>query len=234
MKNILITRSKIRSIKLSNYLTKNGAKNFFQPLFSVKKIISENLLSSKNNSPIIISSANAIHILKKYNFSKDITIFCVGKITAQKLKNLGFVNVIHPQINSGKELSKIIIAHLNPREIFYFRGEKISFDFVKFLEKKGFKVNSEIVYKTCEISKFSEEIINLVKLKYFDEVLIFSQNSLEIFYKNCINHNLIEYFNSSNIMCMSNKIAKNARKIGFTKVSTFKKFPLLKNFYDAR
>jgi len=233
MKNILITRSKIRSIKLSNYLEKNGTKNFFQPLFSIKKIIS-NLLNYQNNSPIIISSANAIHILKKNNFSKNTTIFCVGKITAQKLKNLGFLNVIYPQKNSGKELSKIIVDILNPQEIFYFRGEKISFDFVKFLEKKGFKVSSEIVYKTCEINKFSEEIISLTKLKYFDEVLIFSQNSLEIFYKNCINHNLIESFNSSNIICMSSKIAKNARKIGFTKVSTFKKFPLLKNFYDAR
>lgn len=237
MKNILITRSKIRSKKLKEAYENLGSKVFFEPLFSIKKNISAIDLLKQNTQKItniIISSANAIYILKELNISKETSIYTVGASTANKIKKLGFKNIFYPKKSSGLELYKFLINNLRPQSIHYFHGEKISFDFKKKLQKKDFIIENFEVYKTREIKKFSKELIFFIKDNKFDEILIFSQNSLEIFNKMCKKYNLVEYFNYSNIICLSKKIARNAQKIGFKKTQIFKKNPVLNKFYDTR
>ena len=237
MKNILITRSKNRSKKLKEALETFGYKVFIEPLFSVKKnFISKNLLleNVQEISNILISSANAIYILKELNIPKETTIYAVGSSTANKIKKLGYKNIFYPKKSSGLELYKIIINNLKPQILHYFHGEKISFDFRKKLQKKGFEVKNFEVYKTSEIKNFSKEFKEFILNNKFDEILIFSQNSLEIFNKICQKYNLIEYFNWASIICLSQKIEKNAQKIGFKKTQIFQKNPVLNKFYDTR
>ena len=237
MKNILITRSKNRSKKLKEALETFGYKVFIEPLFSVKKnFISKNLLleNAQEISNILISSANAIYILKELNIPKETTIYAVGSSTANKIKKLGYKNIFYPKKSSGLELYKIIINNLKPQILHYFHGEKISFDFKKKLQKKGFEVKNFEVYKTSEIKNFSKEFKEFILNNKFDEILIFSQNSLEIFNKICQKYNLIEYFNWASIICLSQKIEKNAQKIGFKKTQIFQKNPVLNKFYDTR
>ena len=233
MKNILITRSKNRSKKLKEALETFGYQVFIEPLFSVKKnFISKNLLleNVQEISNILISSANAIYILKELNIPKETTIYAVGSSTANKIKKLGYKNVFYPKKSSGLELYKIIIKKLKPQILHYFHGEKISFDFKKKLKKKGFEVKNFEVYKTSEIKNFSKELKEFSLNNKFDEILIFSQNSLEIFNKICQKYNLIEYFNWASIICLSKKIEKNAQKIGFKKTQIFQKNPVLNKF----
>jgi len=186
MKNILITRSKNRSKKLKEALEILGYQVFIEPLFSIKKIsVSFNFLEqdSKEISNILISSANAIYVLKELNIRKEATIYAVGSTTAEKIKKLGYNNVLYPKKSSGLELYKIIIENVNPQIIHYFHGEKISFDFKRKLQKKGFEIKNFEVYKTSEIKNFSKNLRDFIVNHKFDEILIFSQNSLEIFNK---------------------------------------------------
>lgn len=237
MKNILITRSKNRSKKLKEALETFGYQVFIEPLFSIKKtLVALDFL--KQNTPqisnILISSANAIYILKELNIPKETTIYAVGSSTADKIKKLGYNNIFYPKKSSGLELYKIIIKNITPQVIHYFHGEKISFDFKKKLQKKGFEIKNFEVYKTSEIKNFSKNLRDFSVNNKFDEILIFSQNSLEIFNKMCKKYNLVEYFNYSSTICLSKKIAKNAQKIGFKKTQIFHKNPVLNKFYDTR
>jgi uroporphyrinogen-III synthase len=237
MKNILITRSKIRSKKLKEALEILGYRVFVEPLFSIKKILVE-LDFLKQNAPeisnILISSANAIYVLNELNIPKETTIYAVGSSTADKIKKLGYNNIFYPKKSSGLELYKIIIQNIAPQQIYYFHGEKISFDFKKKLQKKGFEIKDFEVYKTSEIKNFSKNLRDFSINNKFDEILIFSQNSLEIFNKISKKYNLIEYFNCSSIICLSKKIEKNAQKIGFKKTQIFQKNPVLNKFYDTK
>ncbi len=230
MKNILITRSKNRSKKLKKALEALGYKVFIEPLFSVKKTFcAKNLLQKKTPdiTNILISSANAIYILRELNIPKEIPIYAVGASTANKIKKLGYKNIFYPKKSAGLELYKIIIKNLKPQTMHYFHGEKISFDFKTKLQKKGFEIENFEVYKTREIKNFSKELRNFSMNNKFDEILIFSQNSLEIFDRLSTKHNLLEYFNYSNIICLSTKIANIAQKIGFKKTQIFHKNPVL-------
>ena len=168
--------------------------------------------------------------MKELKISKETPIYAVGSSTANKIKKLGYKNIFYPKKSSGLELYKIIIKNLKPQIIHYFHGEKISFDFKKKLQKKGFEVKNFEVYKTSEIKNFSKELKEFSLNNKFDEILIFSQNSLEIFNKICQKYNLIEYFNWASIICISKKIEKNAQKIGFKKTQIFQKNPVLNKF----
>jgi len=237
MKNILITRSKNRSKKLKEALEISGYRVFIEPLFSIKKNLIA-LDSIKKNTPkisnILISSTNAIYILKELNIPKKTAIYAVGSSTAEKIKKLGYNNIFYPKKSSGLQLYKFIIQNLSPQTIHYFHGEKISFDFKNKLQKKGFEIKNFQVYKTIEIKKFSKNFSDFIINNKFEEILIFSQNSLEIFNKMLKKYNLVEYFNYSNTICLSKKIAKNAQKIGFNKTQIFQKNPVLNKFYDTR
>ena len=237
MKNILITRSKNRSKKLKEALETFGYQVFIEPLFSIKKTFEAIDFLKQNTqkiSSILISSANAIYVLKELNIPKETAIYAVGSSTANKIKKLGYNNIYYPKKACGKELYKIIINNLEPKTIHYFHGEKISFDFKTKLQRKGFKIENFEVYKTYEKKSFSKKLCDFNKNNKFEEILIFSQNSLEIFNKICLKHNLLEYFNYSNIICLSNKISINAQKIGFKKTQIFHKNPVLNKFYDTR
>jgi uroporphyrinogen-III synthase len=237
MKNILITRSKSRSKKLKEHLESLGYKVFIEPLFSIKKNFSAKDLLQRRTQEIanvLISSANAIYILKKLNIAKETPIYAVGASTANKIKKLGYKNIFYPKKSAGLELYKIIINNLKPQTMYYFHGEKISFDFKTKLQKKGFKIENFEVYQTREIKNLSKEFRKFSVNNKFEEILIFSQNSLEIFNKICKKYNLLEYFNYSNIICLSSKIASNAQKIGFKKTQIFHKNPVLNKFYDTR
>lgn len=237
MKNILITRSKSRSKKLKEHLESLGYKVFIEALFSIKKnfLVGDFLIKNTEKiSNILISSANAIYVLKELKITKETPIYTVGSSTADKIKKLGYNNIHYPQKACGKELYKIIINKLEPKTIHYFHGEKISFDFKTKLQRKGFKIENFEVYKTYEKKSFSKKLCDFNKNNKFEEILIFSQNSLEIFNKICLKHNLLEYFNYPNIICLSNKISINAQKIGFKKTQIFHKNPVLNKFYDTR
>lgn len=238
MKNILITKSKNRSQDLAEFLSKNNYQIFYQSLFSIQKKIPQNLFLPEHNfqKPIIVilSSANSIYVLKKLHIHKNSQIFVVGNPTAKKLHRLGYKNVFYPNIMSGKNLFELIKSQLKPCEIYYFHGEKISFDFTKNLKNEGFNIKNFIVYKTKEIKVFSKDFLDNLKKYYINEVLIFSINSLEIFEKLIKKNNLLEYFNSKNIICLSSKIAENAQKIGFKNISIFADNKILKNFYESK
>jgi len=238
MKNILITKSKNRSQDLAKYLTKNNYQIFYQSLFTIQKKIPIELNSSINlfQKPItiILSSANSIYILKKFNIPKASNIYVISHQTAKKLTKIGYKNIFYPKQLSGKDLFDFIIKKLPPCEIFYFHGEKISFDFKLNLEKQGFKIHSFVVYKTSEIKYLSRSLIYNIKKYNINDVLVFSLNSLEIFEKLIKKNNVLEYFISKNIICFSSKIAENAEKIGFKNISIFADNKILKKFYESK
>lgn len=238
MKNILITKSKNRSNDLAAFLAKNNYQIFYQSLFTIQKKIPIELNSTINlfHKPIniILSSANSIYILEKLKVNKNSYIYVISYQTARKLKNIGYQNIFYPKNLSGKDLYNLIIKTINPCEIFYFHGEKISFDFKTNLEKLSYKINSHVVYKTCEIKYFSKNFLENMKLYNIDETLIFSLNSLEIFGKLIKKNNMLEYFNSRKIICLSTKIAENAKKIGLKNISIFDDNKILKKFYESK
>lgn len=233
MKNILITRPKNQAQDLARTLTAQGFSTFIEPLFSVKKLpVSSEKIDEI--SAVIITSANASFALIDSSLPKETKIFAVGKKTAEQLLENGFKNIIFSPQNSAKSLCELIqkTHEDKTRPILYFHGSIMSLDFARELKKFDFNVKNICVYKTEEMTNFSAEFLQFAQRNSCDEVLIFSKNSAQIFFKLAKKHNLLEYFNSSQILCLSSEILNLVKEFGFKKVKTFSENLTLKNFYD--
>ncbi len=220
MKNVLITRSPSASAEIAQLLANQEFQIFCEPLFTVEKLAVEKVFTPI--SAAIVTSLNACLALENSGISKKTKILTVGKKTAQELERIGFKNIILSPQNSAESLFDL--AAQESGQILYFRGSVISFDFAAKLKN----VRDILAYKTHEAENFSADF---KKISY-DEVLIFSKNSLEIFHKLITRHNLLEYFASSQILCLSDQILDCAKKFRFKKTCTFADNPLLKKFYD--
>lgn len=213
MKNLLITRAESSSRQLLRTFDEEDCNFFFEPLFTVEKLPIEKI--SDEFSAAIITSANACFALEDSKIGKEIKIFTVGIKTADELKKLGFQNIVISPENSAASLFDLIAKESG--KLLYFRGSEISFDFAKKLKN----LREIIAYKTHAVENFSADF---KKIPY-DEVIIFSKNSCEIFCDLISRHNLLEYFSSSQIICPSDEILKKARELGFEKSHFRKIFP---------
>ncbi|OFW86696.1 MAG: hypothetical protein A2794_04725 [Alphaproteobacteria bacterium RIFCSPHIGHO2_01_FULL_40_8] len=218
--NVLITRPKEQAKELTQIFENVGFKAFIEPLFSVKKLPVKKI--SMPVSAAIITSINACFALKEAGLKHDIKIFTVGKKTAQKLCEEGFKNVIISPQNSAQSLQNLVLEEKG--DVLYFHGSVISFNF-----KNVKKIHA---YETHEIENFSTEFLAFVQENFFDEILIFSQNSATIFFKLAQRHNLLEYFPRAQILCISDNVADYMKRLGFTKVKIFNSNPVLKKFYE--
>ena len=225
MKSVLITRPKNSAQELLQSLENKGYFAFVEPLFSVKKIAATPQ-NSAQISGIIITSANACDALLNFGFSRDVKIFSVGQKTAQKLLDAGFKNIDFAPENSAASLRDLIVKthHDKSQKLIYFCGSKITLDFKSELENKGFKVEKILAYQTQEVQKFSDQFLQITHKISFDKVLIFSQNSGKIFHKLAKQHNLLEYFAASQILCLSEKILLQMKNFGFNNCAIFKDF----------
>lgn len=225
MKNVLITRQKERAHDLQKMLEDNGFVTFVEPLFTIERLKIEKKVFAK---AAIITSSNACSAIANSGLSSDIKIFTVGEKTAKSLQQSGFKNVIISPRNSAESLCDKLAGETG--NILYFHGSIISFDFAK----KFSNVKNILAYRTRAVENFSPELIRFAQKNIFDQVLIFSQNSAEIFFALVSKYNLLEYFSDSQILCLSNKILHKCKSLGFKNVADFKAIPILKNFYDRK
>ncbi len=229
--NILLTREQNKSLELLNLLTKAGFKTFSEPLFLTKNVSNIKLKGLKQPSFVIITSQNACNGLLKSGISKDIKIYAVGKKTARSLENLGFNQVVFPEVSSAKALKEMILAQEKPSCGAYFHGSIISLDFAAELKAAGFLIEKIQSYKIYRKNNFSKELLDFSKTEFFAKVLIFSQNSAKIFLDLAKKHNLLAYFKQSQILCMSEKILLEIKNSGFENAAIFSDFPILKEIY---
>lgn len=231
MKKVLITRPYNQAQELEKSLQKNGFECFVEPLFVVKKLsINFDLDALQQVGGIILTSQNAIdgalEFLEKFNIDKKIKIFAVGKKTALGLIDRGYNNVILSDQTSAKNLLEKIIhdQKSSTKKLLYFCGNSITLDFVKELESFDIKAQKIVCYEVIMNKNFSAELLAKVKETKFDYVLLYSQNSAKNFFSLAKKHNLLEYFQSSQIVCLSEKILLLAQQLGFKNSTTLNKF----------
>lgn len=240
--SILITRPKDQAQRIVQHLKNNGFEVFVEPTFEVQKINAKSLLhlDSKKIQALILTSTNAAEVAfeaaENFGFAKDLKIFAVGKKTAEIFVDAGFNNITISEKGSAEDLLRAILFDDDLKKsagaMLYFCGEIVTIDFGLELGRQGFEVEKIISYKISESENFSDEFVSRVKKSPFDFVLLYSKNSARHFCDLVKKHNLLEYFEGSQLLCFSEKICSFVRCVGFENSATFDAIPILKNFYD--
>ncbi len=217
MAKILLTRPQNLSKKIAQNFASKNLSFLIQPLFSV---VPADNLQPINQKPqaILITSKSAVFALEKLAINKDILILAVGKKTADEVEKLGYKNVLFAN-NSAASLLDLALEKLvrNNGLIIYLSGEIITLDLAKKLQEQGFAAQKIVAYKTKENTKFSATTIDEIKSSSISEVWIYSKNSLKIFHRLTLQHNLLECLREIKILCLSQEIADLAQEMNFVK-----------------
>jgi len=219
--HILLTRQLDDCYEMILKLKALGHKVSHLPTLNVEEIKYKKINFSEY-SGIIFTSANAIKFLDHTGISKNISCFCVGKMTEKKARGLGFQNTISAEGNVSN-LKELILQNqdLIDKKLLYFSGETISVDLDQLLLKEGFNIKRVVNYRTSHNKKFDEKFIKELKLNIPDIVYIYSQNSA-LSFLNFVK--LIQSENlwmNTNLMCIGEKTSQILNEIKWKKIFLF-------------
>jgi len=211
----LLTRTKKDCEKTAQTLENKGFEAIIEPIFSVD--ILSPILPNIIPQAIIVTSANAALAVIVAQISLDTKIFSIGHKSAKKLVAAGYKNIFYAKDATALSLREVIIEKLNPSDgnLFYFCSNSITLDFKQSLEPLGFKVDKILSYKINWHKNFSSEFLQKTRQKNIDFVAFYSKNNVKNFYRLIKNHNLLEYFSNSTLLCLSEKIATELKNLGF-------------------
>lgn len=99
---------------------------------------------------LICTSKNALKALEKAKIPLEFKgdIYAVGEKTAQEAKRLGFKKIKIPSKAYGAVLFEEFKDELLKKNCLYLRGESVSYDIKKALQKEGASVEERVVYKS--------------------------------------------------------------------------------------
>ncbi len=206
-RSILLTRPIKQSENFKKMLLEKGVE---QPIIilPLARITFDNFSKGdfKEIRAFVVTSSNAIAAIKEnkrffsYLSTESIPIFCVGTHTTKIGKECGLNSqflgptATYLQENLKKRLSRKSF-HIDPEEICYLRGRKISRNIAKYLGLK-----EKVVYSQIEI-EIDPDILKKTITGEVGHIFFFSKNTVDLFFDKI---NAIEA--STNIFCFSENI----------------------------
>ena len=219
--HILLTRPLKDSHELILRFQKLGHNVSHLPLIKIEKKDHEKLNFSDYRG-IIFTSTNSINFLDTKSIDKKINCFCVGSATEKKARSNGFLNVYSAD-GSVLNLKELILQNYNSSDgkLLYASGETVSTNLDEELITEGYFVKRIVNYVAKPVEKIDETFIDQLKLKMPEIVFIYSQNSAISFLNIIKNHQLVDLWMNTNLMCLGEKTSSILNEIKWKKIFLF-------------
>jgi uroporphyrinogen-III synthase len=187
MKHLILTRSAEENQRLSPLILEMGFYPISIPMISKQAYILD-INEYSNFEYIIITSKFAAQIVASA-LSFEAKILVVGEESANILASNKFAQIFRIY----ESVSEIIEYIDSPEKFIYFHGNNIT---------QNLPVRMVQIY-------FVEYFTGIIpKVPSLDNILIFSEMSAEYFILFIKNHNLLQEFKKSVVICISPKVAK--------------------------
>ena len=219
--HILLTRPLKDSHELILRFQKLGHDVSHLPLIKIEKKDHEKLNFSDYKG-IVFTSSNSINFLDIKLIDKKINCFCVGSATEKNARNNGFLNVYSAN-GSVRNLKELILQNYNSSDgkLLYASGETVSTNLDEELITEGYFVKRIVNYVARPVEKIDETFIDQLKLKMPEIVFIYSQNSAISFLNIIKNHQLVDLWMNTNLMCLGEKTSSILNEIKWKKIFLF-------------
>ena len=225
---ILITRPTNEAKKLKSLLGTFGYKSHINSLSSVTQINKK--INFTKGFVILVTSLRATNIIIKSKLlNKEKKFIVVGSASRDKLKNLGFKNILY-FAQSSEELVdffkinfKKIIREKKLEGIEYFTGSITTQSLITNLKRHvDLPIKKNIVYNTKFIKSFSLSTKKLLEGGKIKICLIFSQQNAKEFLNLMQKTKLSECNKDMKFLTLSPNISSIIKKRGYKKVSNSK------------
>jgi len=200
--------SKIDKIKATDII--------FEPMLEIIHI-DVDIKKSQKYGGVIVTSANALHVIEKNPNLKNIPFYCVGEKTSQKLENIGVKHIIEIAKTSA-ELLELINKHC-VKNFLYLRGKDISLDLTK---NNDFTVTEAVCYEAKKVDSFSDNFLNYISNNNDCLITFFSRRTAENFVQllSILNRKNPVDLDKIHVLCISHSVLE-CMNIDFKKGHSF-------------
>ena len=155
-------------------------------------------------------------------FSLKINCFCVGSATEITAKQAGFINTYSSEGTVDSLIELIIRIQDNKSgKLLYLSSEFISKDLDKDLINQGFLVDRISNYTSFPIEQIDEATLSFLKKNPPDVFFIYSTKSAKNLFNLLNKYSLLNLVTKSNLMCISEKVLLELKKVKWKKVFIF-------------
>lgn len=224
--NLLLTRPYNDSLKTKKLIErKTDHKVFISPAININYF--DPALDLKENSNLIITSANGIKALGRISNSRNYRIFPIGSSSMEAAKALGYENISISRESILNSDVKTLLDHITKtcspdEEFFHLTSNMAKKKLGKRLSDLGYKYNKLEIYKV-EKNPFDNDISEKIKTGFFDGYIFFSERSARSFLDNVETTDLQNSLLNTQIFCLSPEIS-----------SVFSNYENLKLYYPER
>lgn len=172
MSGLLLTRPLQDSLALAKKI--KGHEIYLQPLLCVQE--RQDFLNNaylNKQAALIFTSKHAVEIWSKNNPPNNQKVFCVGEVTAQMCRDVGY-RKIYAAHNNARSLLELI-AKEPPQPYIFPSGADVTIDFEEMLGREI--CQRVIVYETKQVSMLRPTILRALAKGRINKVALFSNKT---------------------------------------------------------
>lgn len=211
MSHVLLIRALEDALPLASQLEALGKKVLCYPLFEPQFFP---LPPLENIQALIITSKNALRVLKDNTQLKEIPLYVVGNQTAEMAKTLGF-NKVYNAGGTSQELRELVARKAQPEAgiLYHLSGQIIREDIIHKLQSLGFKAERQVVYQIKDVERLPNSLVTDFVNKRISHVLFFSPRTTEVFVHLVKASKLEKEIALNKALCLSYDIAEKVQQI---------------------
>lgn len=218
---LLVTRPEPDAMKLAGLLEEQGHEATVEPLMRVS-FEDCDPIDLDGAAALIATSRNAVRALTvsaRLAEVRRLSIFVVGKGTAQEARRLGFDQILVGP-GTAPDLVPAIAATLDPTAglLVHLAGNRVAFDLKGELEQLGFRVTQPTVYRMEEAEALSPSTIDMINDGEIDGTILMSPRTAGIYARLIAKHRLTSTARRLYHFCLSQGVASPLTELGNMRV----------------
>lgn len=212
---ILLTRPIEDAAAFASILAKRGHDVIIAPLLEIR--FSDGAeISLDGVQAILATSANGVRAIARRTTRRDVPVFAVGPQTAEEAQRAGFATVRNAQ-GDGAALARATLQWASPQNgmLLHAAGGEAPKLLAGELEKSGFTVRREILYRAVAAQALPNAAASALKTDALDAVMHFSPRSARLFCELTTQAGLAQHCRKIRALCISKAAADAAAVFTF-------------------
>jgi uroporphyrinogen-III synthase len=202
---VVITRPRADAEELARALETRGHSALIAPVLTIEPI-RDAVPVLEDVQALVLTSANAVPVLAGTDPGRP--VFVVGAATARAAQAAGCGDV-RTADGDAASLARLIAAECRPDggALLHLAGTEVRPGLSEALAAAGFEFRRQTVYRAVAASSLPAPVIEAIRSRAIDAVLLFSPRSAAIFVELIARHDLSGYLDRTDALCLSAAVA---------------------------
>jgi uroporphyrinogen-III synthase len=213
---VLITRPLADAEELARALEVRGHRALIAPVLTIEPI-PDAVPDLEGVQALVLTSANAVPALAGTDPGRP--VFAVGEATAQAARAAGCSDV-RPAAGDAASLARLISADCRPEggALLHLAGTEVRPGLAEALAAAGFELRRQAVYRAVAATRLPAPVIEAIRRRAVDAVLLFSPRSAAIFVDLIVRHDLAGCLGRTEAVCLSAAVAAPCGRLSWARL----------------